>query len=338
MEALSIAFDTVIVGALALPWVLIVIDLFFLRNQRQIEGVPGSMKRELGPAASRALSQPAVVSVLLFAVAYLLGSAISRNAKDFFNDDDLPLKSLTEDNIRTSTYCDKDQSQFVEIRSNFPGDSWRNHPGVTPSSFAEDCSKQPSTSNSGMQRVCSHLFGKFCKKYNDDTIAETLRIFQLQESALLLEGQDKTDRLRQLHEQIMVLEGAAFNAMIASALCLFGWFAKQRAVVRRSALVLPALLLVGTFYALHQHFRHSEINDPPFMEFTLLILAVAGSYTLWKGTPERGWFGTGFLLSFLFFGIAFFGWWWTEVLYNQQVNYSFYVQTHNLLRQIITPP
>jgi hypothetical protein len=338
MEALSIAFDTIIVGALALPWVVIVVDLFFLRDQRQIDDVTGPMKGELGPAAARALSQPAVVSVLLFAVAYLLGSAISRNAKDFFNDDDLPLKSLTEDNIRTSTYCDKDQSQFVEIRSDFPDALLKNHPGVTPSTFAQDCSKKPSASAGGMQRVCSHFFGKFCKKYDDDTVAETQRIFQLQESALLLEGQDKTERLRQLHEQIMVLEGAAFNAMIACALCLFGWFAKQRAVVRRGALVLPTLLLVGTFYALHQHFRHSEINDPPFMEFTLLILAAAGGYTLWKGAPERRWFGTWFLLSFLFFGMAFFGWWWTEVLYNQQVNYSFYVQTHNLLRQIISSP
>jgi hypothetical protein len=119
---------------------------------------------------------------------------------------------------------------------------------------------------------------------------------------------------------------------------LFGWFAKQRAVVRRGALVLPALLLVGTFYALYQHSRHGEINEPPFMEFTLLILAAAGGYTLWKGAPERRWFGTGFLLSFLFFGMAFFGWWWTEVLYNQQVNYSFYVDSHNLLRQFIPPP
>jgi hypothetical protein len=338
MEALSIAFDTIIVGALALPWVIIVIDLFFLKDQRQIEDVPGPLKREVGPAAAGALSQPGVISVLLFAVAYLLGSAVSRNAMDFFNDDDLPLRSITEDSIRTSTYCDKDQSQFVEIRSDFPSDSWKRHPGVTPSTFAQDCARQPSTSKGRMQRIGCYLFGKFCKEYSDETIAETQRIFQLQESALLLEGQDKTGRLRQLHDQIMVLEGAAFNALIASALCLFGWFAKQRAVVRRGALVLPALLLLGTFYALHQHFRHSEVNDPPFMEFTLLILAAAGGYILWKGAPGRRWFGTGFLLSFLLFGMAFFGWWWTEVLYNQQVNYSFYVDSHNLLRQFVSAP
>jgi hypothetical protein len=334
MEALSIAFDTIIVGALALFWVVIVIDLFFLRDQRQPEPVPSPLKSELGPAAARALSQPGVASVLLFAVAFLLGSAISRNAKNFFNDDDLPLKSLTEDNIRASTYCDGEQLKFVEIRSNFPNDTRVDHPGAP--TFAQDCHKQGATSKGRMERFFCHLFGNFCKTYDPDTISEAKRIFQLQESALLLEGQDKTGRLRQLHDQIMVLEGAAFNALIASALCLFGWFAKQRAVVRRGALVLPALLFLCTLHWLHQHFQHSEVREPPFMEFTLLILAVAGGYTLWKGTPGRRWFGTGFLLSFLLLGMAFFGWWWTEVLYSQQVNYSFYVNSHNLLRQF--PP
>ena len=188
-----------------------------------------------------------------------------------------------------------------------------------------------------MQWVFCSLFRKFCK-YSDDTMDETKRIFQLQESALLLEGQDKTGRLRQLHDQITVLEGTAFNAMIASALCLFGWLAKKRAAVRREALVLLALVALLTLYALYQHLHRSEANDPPFMEFTSLILAAAGGYTLWKGTPARWWFGTGFLLSFSLFGMAFFGWWWTEVMYNQQVNYSFYVNTHNLLRQVIPSP
>jgi hypothetical protein len=37
--ALSIAFDTTIVGALALPWVLLIIHLFFLEGENRLEGI-----------------------------------------------------------------------------------------------------------------------------------------------------------------------------------------------------------------------------------------------------------------------------------------------------------
>jgi hypothetical protein len=80
------------------------------------------------------------------------------------------------------------------------------------------------------------------------------------------------------------------------------------------------------------------------MEFTLIVLAVSGGYVLWKGTPmdkavraaegmtkERrvnAKCGTGFLLlSLLFTATAFFGWWTTEVMYDQQVVYSNYALT-----------
>ena len=69
---------------------------------------------------------------------------------------------------------------------------------------------------------------------------------------------------------------------------------------------------------------------PPFMEFALLVLGLAGGYALWKGAPHRS-FGTGFGLSLLPTLLFFFAWWWTEVLYDQQVIYSFYVRSKNLL-------
>jgi hypothetical protein len=37
MGALTIAFDTTIIGALALPWVVLVIHLFFLSGESSIE-------------------------------------------------------------------------------------------------------------------------------------------------------------------------------------------------------------------------------------------------------------------------------------------------------------
>ena len=58
MGALTIAFDTTIVGALALPWVILVIHLFFLEGESSIEVLLRWIRRQ---------NQPAVAGVLLFA-------------------------------------------------------------------------------------------------------------------------------------------------------------------------------------------------------------------------------------------------------------------------------
>ena len=66
------------------------------------------------------------------------------------------------------------------------------------------------------------------------------------------------------------------------------------------------------------------------MEYTLIVLGVTGGYVLWKGAPE-GKYVAGSLLSLLAFSMALLGWWWSELLYDQQVFYSFYAQSQSLL-------
>ena len=58
MGALTIAFDITIVGALALPWVLLVVHLFFFRGERNIVALLRWVRKQ---------NQPAVAGVLLFA-------------------------------------------------------------------------------------------------------------------------------------------------------------------------------------------------------------------------------------------------------------------------------
>src|SRR5208282_5606842 len=111
MGALTIAFDTVIVGALALPWVLLLLHLFFSKDE---EGLVAHLKKQ--PWINNQ-GLTAVAGVLLFAMAYTLGSAVSRIAQDFFNDDDLHVPNLlrmamTEDRIIASVYCDTDRSHL----------------------------------------------------------------------------------------------------------------------------------------------------------------------------------------------------------------------------------
>jgi hypothetical protein len=360
MEALNIAFDTVIVGALALPWVLIVVDLMFWWNGHELQWKGGGLSWTLRTdgGASQAGEHPAeqnapigepepraayfntlsaAVSVLLFAVAFLLGSAVSRNAKDFFNDDDLPLfRHITEDAIRANTYCQVDQWPVVEIRTDFKDDFGSHHPGPSPNQLGEECTKLNNAPKFAWWKV-GHSFRRYYQT-PDEIINATKQVFQLQESAVLLAGEEKTERLRQLHNQITVLEGAALNALIAFFLCGFCWLGMKGRRVRYLALIAAAAFLGEWIFSLSSHLADNRIDEPPFMEFTLIILGAAGIYILLKRAPVRWWYGTGFVLSLLFFGMAFFGWWWTEVVYTQQVNFAFYAHSHNLLRQIPSSP
>jgi hypothetical protein len=117
MGALSIAFDIIIVGALALPWVLLVVRLFFSDDEHTLEKHLDWVKNQ---------KQPALAGVLLFAMTYSLGSAVSRIAQDFFDDDDLYIHAahylfrvgLTESSIRANVFCnafkDAETSTFSE--------------------------------------------------------------------------------------------------------------------------------------------------------------------------------------------------------------------------------
>src|ERR1700691_4024917 len=105
MGALSIGFDTIVVGALALPWVLLAIHLFFSSNESSLKSVLDWVAKE---------NQPAVAGVLLFAMTYSVGSVVSRIAQDFFDVDDMHLRvfdylwrvGVTESSTRSDVYCD----------------------------------------------------------------------------------------------------------------------------------------------------------------------------------------------------------------------------------------
>jgi len=112
MGALTIAFDITIVGALALPWVALLIHLLFFEGENRLGGILDWIKDH---------EQQAAASVVLFAMTYTLGSAVSRIAKDFFNDDELYLQvdgqlfrmGMTEDRIIASVYCDSNDSNLL---------------------------------------------------------------------------------------------------------------------------------------------------------------------------------------------------------------------------------
>ncbi len=326
MGALSIAFDTVIVGALALTWVLLVIHLFFSDQELTIGKLLDWVSKQ---------NQPAVAGVLLFAVAYSLGSAVSRIAQDFFDDDDMHFHlgdvlfrvGVTESSIRTDVYCHTQESGTETSRAPDPLAKKRaafknNNPDCT---YTGRWLLRQIVDPSTQQRITATWLSE-----QEDRAEE---IFRFQEAMTLLQGTDPTERLRQFHDQIMVLRGAAFNGILAFSLCLFWWSANLRSSLRW-AMILP-YLVPGTI-TMWNHFR-GHPDGPPFMEFTLLALTAAGFRLLWKYRSQNGQTGTGTegktnlpALRFTYVALSLFltvaailGWWATQVLYDEQVIYSY---------------
>jgi hypothetical protein len=313
MDALKIALETIFVGVLALPWLALTAQLFFPQfSLSKTEDFEGWVAR-VWSIQSEVIGYT-VVGVLSVAMAYTLGASISRLAQDFFNDNDLLLGYVpTEDRIRASVYCDRSESGFVEIRVPFR-DNLTTYPQVTPNWFQGLCeTDRPSASY------------------------RTRQIFDLQEAALMLKGEDKVSRLRLLHQQIMVLRGAAFDGLITCVLCFLGSIAKQ--TWGRWRWLPPIGLLLYALYAMLCHFHlchyplhfRYESDDPPFMELTLLLLGGGGWYVAAKGTKGSWPQGTGWV-SLLLTALAYSGWYWTEILYDRMIIYSAYASQHHLLK------
>jgi len=318
MDALKIALETVFVGVLALPWLALAAQLFFPQfSLSQTAGFEGWIAK-VWLIKSEVIGY-AVVGVLSVAMAYTLGASVSRLAQDFFNDDDLVFHFPTEDRIRTDVYCDSGHNPWIM------GD-----PGASPQG-------NPGTSLL-VAPLCDTIYSASTTEQRNLAMDHIQQIFHLQETTLLLTGEDKVSRLRLLHQQIMVLQGAAFDGLLAWVLCLLGWNA-QRSWGRWRWLPPIALLLYG-FYALMCHYklfpeRHLfqiKLDDPPFMEGAVILLGAAGWYLAVKGTNGSWLKGTGWV-SLLLATVAYSGWYWTEIMYDRLVIYSYYASQHMKLLQ-----
>jgi hypothetical protein len=318
MGTFSIAFDIIVVGALAIPWVLLVFHLFFSDRESSVVTLLAWLNKWVIEK-----DQAALAGVLLFAMAYPLGSVVSRIAQDFFDDDDLHLQVLgrvyrvgvTESTIRAEVYCEQ---QLLIPQTLIDSLKVGSEPfGVDECSYTRTWQVLP-------------IYESKIKDQNE----RAGDIFFVQEGAILLRGTDQTERLRQFRDQIMVLRGAAFNGLLAFSLCLFWWSAKFQSRLRWVA--LSPYLLTG-LVALYHHLSERAASDPPYMEFTLLVLATAGGYVLWHPKPNpkdaqgkdvahngRGEIRAAYLILSVFLALTVFqGWWATQVLYDKQVIYSY---------------
>jgi hypothetical protein len=298
MDALKFAFEILIVGALALPWLAVLIRIF---SSDAASGKPiNSLQMFLSVVPEHA--QQAVAVAVIVATGYLLGSAVTRVSRNFFNEDKLWGHLPTEDEIRDAVYYEEYCEGRLLSLGNLPFKQ-----GLGTETWLL-CAKTKNGTDEDFDELVQHFFRQ-------------------QESRLLLSGLDKVDRLKQLYDQSTVMRGAALNGIILSALCLFGALGNISARFSgrhrsRAFLFLPAVavVLIGC-YSLWSHWHGkagTRINHPPLAEFVVLLLGAVGLFVIAKAQRAKA-YAPMFAVAAVLTVVSFGGWWWTEIMYDLQV-------------------
>lgn len=333
MELFKTAFDTTMVGVLALPWIFLVLCLLCPGRLRQGYAL-STKKSELGKA---------VVGALLLASTYLLGAVMIPIAEEFGQSAwHAGPESFEEHALRARVY-------YHELGS--LNDAPKLFPHVSAASTA--CAACESSTGDGARHCWSkqeHKSSQPTERIEARCWSEAQNLFHVQESKLLTEG--RNERLTQLHQRRRVLSGATldgFTFMVVSFFGCLAWYgqsynAKQGDKRARWLCAVPGLLLLGAAGFAWKDVRAAEIGDLPIDEFVLALLATLGLVIVWKGvttgslkplsrpevgeTPSsphgavvryRNMFLTALAITFTLFA----SWVWTEVTYDKVVYRTF---------------
>jgi hypothetical protein len=304
MDSLKFAFDTLIVGALALPWLALFMRMFF-----EPSPAPSPETRLAFLSALPDHTREAVAGVLIVALGYFLGSAVTRISNDFFNDElwfILPTESAIRTSVYSKEYCNV-HTALKTLNVNLP--LVLGHAAV-----AENA-------------VCTAT-----GEYRRHVVSE---LFRIQEGRLLLAGEDKLTRLKEFHDQIVILRGSVLNGTVLAVLSLFGICACYRVRfsgrLRQAICYLPAgALLAYGLFSLARHFSDLwkagtsfPYDDPPLAELVLILLGICGFLVCRRTSKEDlRVFRNVWILAVVLSLIAYGAWWWTEVMYDEQVIHS----------------
>lgn len=329
LDALKFAFEILIVGALALPWVAILSRMFTSDGDSGVYSF-------FSVVPDRA--RDAITIAVVIAFGYVLGSAVSRFSRDFFNDE-LWKPLPTEDLIRDSVY----HAEFCSTHA-FVYQYWSEPIHLAPPK--DFCpSPQPQGKATDLKEGSATTFEQLTPRQHDEFDEKVQEAFRLQESELLLQGVDKVDRLKQYYDQISVLRGAAFNGFILFAVSLFGCCGNLRArwsgrPFLGALTFLPAgIITLLSIIQATVHWRsagESVYSDPPLTEFVFLLLGLTGLFVISKAEVATTYFRI-FIVATVVTLISYGGWWWTEVMYDLQVIHSLPELVHQNLDSTQTP-
>jgi hypothetical protein len=271
--------------------------------------------------------------LVVFSLAYFVGSAVVPISSQLVNDEHWP---LPEDSIRCQVSRDQAERLDKIADVGFP----EHHIGLA-TRIGSECSYwdrflEVETSSGKRIFATSRIWTGLHRDESEETKEldmkkDILTLFQLQESKVLIQETDKSDRFRQLHERIVVLRGAVLSGAALFMICLFACIAPVRGqpshwARRPLGLLLAAALLGVCIWNGLQDLKYPNIFDVPVMEGLLGVITLFGGFLVYYGVKARPYLGMRFLLLVGFFAaLAYGGWMWSEVLYDQQVISSYAV-------------
>jgi hypothetical protein len=323
MDVFKLAFETTIVGLLAFLWLGTAIDLL----------CPSFFTQKLPPFVR---DNPTLMGVGALSLAYCLGSAISPISGQLVNDEHWPLNL---DAIRCWVSIEEDR-RMSDTRAAIK--LLKEYESLNDLSHCHcsywDIFFPPETAHQRTFKWPSWIqFNQERQAIPEDTNREKiLTMFRLRESKLLSQGSDKTEVFRQLRERITVLRGAVFSGFILFLICLFGcitpvyhepfqWRSTQWKRRLWRALLVVCLFLFALYNAV-QDLKHPNIFDMPVLEGVLGLVTLFGGVLVFYGVKPRPYLKVRFLLVVgCFFALAYGGWIWSEVIYDQQVINSYAV-------------
>ncbi len=348
MDIFKLAFETTVAGLLASLWIGLATYLLF-------PAFVTSLIKEKIPA----YSNQTLLGVIGFAGAYCLGSAILPIANQLVNDEHWP---LTESAIRCQVFTRQEQLLENIHYSALPKDKNLSLETLRPIHCSYWAPVFAATQASGVgeklieiaKRVPLFLrlwVGVDEKPEEDDkTLAarcenertptrgcdpfkqeKILALFQVEESTVLNQISDKTERLRLLHERIVVLRGAVLSGFVLFFVCLCAYFARESGEkahwIRKGCGILLALGF--TVFALlngYRDLKNGNIFDIPVLESLLAVITIFGVFLVCRGLQNRQFQRKLYLLVALFLaGLAYGGWMWSEIIYDQEVMSAFAV-------------
>lgn len=327
MDVFKLAFETTIVGLLTFVWLGLAAYLIF----------PDFLNKSFKWLNSKDVQDyQTAIGVGVLILAYCIGSAILPIANQLVNDEHWP---LNESGIRCQVFVK--QEKQLKAASSLP----KNQPFLLSELEPCHCSHwaplfRPDKTNPACAKQKPESFRELIAPFpwektkddapdSDDKKQEKiLTLFLQQETAVLNEGSDKTELLRQLHERIVVLRGAVLSGFVVLLICLTACFTYVNGDAPNwkhgARQVCGGIigLLFSLFAVLNgiQDFTHRNIFDIPVLEVLLLAIAGFGFYLLFKGVRASLCHKKRYVLIAIFFtGLTYGGWMWSEIIYDQQV-------------------
>lgn len=357
MDVFKLAFETTIVGLLTIGWLAVAAYLLFsdLQLTSVVEKLPDFLR-----------SNPATLGVGALLLAYCLGSAILPLAKQLVNDEHWP---LNEDAIRCQVFTQHQEDlklvfdvapPILPGRKAFsPADLKPRHCSYWAPIFEKNAAGPdkkigilkrvewfarrwvgllPSADESSTERpeeletICKKTESTECDEFKAGRI---LTIFQQEETAVLSQPSDTNEDLRQSRERIVVLRGAVFSLFVLFLICLPAYFARVNGGA--STWIRPAFgILIGAVLAVFAivnglgDLARANIFDIPVLETMLVVITIFGVVLAFKRAKNKRFQSKRYvLITFFFTSLAYGGWLWSEILYDQQVINSFVVLQHH---------